>query len=62
MNYMNSNEFGKRLKSFSSRLFTASSSEGFYRKPYRYSSLVLKLQTKKFAKQENSSLFMNSIL
>jgi hypothetical protein len=40
-------------------LFTVSSSGGFYRKPY--STPVLKIK-KKIAKQEDSSLFMNSIL
>jgi hypothetical protein len=41
-------------------LFTVHSTGGFSRKPY--SSLVLKILTKKYAKQENASLFMNSIL
>ncbi len=41
-------------------IFTVYSTGGFYRKPY--STEVLKLHTIKSAKQENSSLFMNSIL
>jgi hypothetical protein len=38
-------------------LFTVPSTGGFERKPF--SSLVLKILTKKYPKQENSSLFMN---
>ncbi len=41
-------------------LFTVYSTGWFYRKPY--STVVLKLHTIKFAKKENSSLFMNSVL
>jgi hypothetical protein len=45
--------------SLCSMLFTVFSTGIFERKPY--SSLVLKILTKISAKQENSSLFMNSI-
>jgi hypothetical protein len=41
-------------------LFWVPSTGGFKRKPY--SSLVLKILSKKSAKKENSGLFMNSIL
>jgi hypothetical protein len=41
-------------------LFTVSSTGGLSRNPY--STLDFKMPTKKSAKQENSILFMNSIL
>jgi hypothetical protein len=41
-------------------LFKVPSIGGFYRKPFF--TLVLKIHTKKSAKQENSSLIMSSLL
>ena len=55
-------QFNKILESFAPcylQIFIVPSTGGFERKPY--SSMVLKIRTK-FAKQENSSLFMISIL
>jgi hypothetical protein len=40
-------------------LFTVPSNGGFYRKPY--STMVLKMHTKKSAKKENLSINMNSL-
>jgi hypothetical protein len=48
------------LTKVSSMQFTVPPTGGFSRKPC--SSLVLKIHTIKSAKQENSNLFMNSIL
>jgi hypothetical protein len=49
----------QKTRVFCSMLFTVLSTRGLYRKPN--STLVLKLH-KKSAKQENTSLFMNSML
>ncbi len=49
----------KKIQAFCSMQFTVPSTGGCYRK--QYSTLGLKIHTKKSAKQENSSLFLNSI-
>ncbi len=51
-------QFDKETRVFCSMQFTVHSTSGFYRKPY----MVLKIHTKKFVKQENSSLFMKNFL
>jgi hypothetical protein len=53
-------QFDKRLESFAPYYSQALLLAELKRKPY--SSLVLKIPTKKSAKQENSNLFINSIL